>query len=402
MRIGFNKSNPEDIDNIAPGLIITLIYKELTAMTISNNITSNLKSNPEGLTKYIPGMEIISSVAEKRCSVCGELLPLTDEFFNRKNKKHGSRDGFRSDCRECRNAKRRASVKNNKNHYVEYRKEYDKNNPEKVAKRQETQRLRKNKHTDEEIKQRKKDNAIKKKKKDLEIKAKKKERKGDIFGMKKCTQCGEFKLNNEKFFHFRTDYTQPDFRRVCIVCVSKESIKRKLNLVLFSSPVFKRLSTYEDVRRDPDNLKFGQVKCAYCGKWINTNRRSAGARLEAIDNINKGEGRIYCPGDQCREACPTYKQQRYPRGFKKNSSREVDPLIRQMCMARDKYTCQRCGLSGDGVVLHAHHIEGYAQNKMLGNDIDNVITYCKECHAAVHKKPGCGYYEMRDEKHNCL
>ncbi len=69
--------------------------------------------------------------------------------------------------------------------------------------------------------------------------------------------------------------------------------------------------------------------------------------------------------------------------------------------------CIKCGevkdISGfhkdkdtiDEVQLHCHHIEGYTQNPLLGNDIDNVITLCKACHKEVHKLPGCNYQDLR-------
>lgn len=53
----------------------------------------------------------------KVCSSCGRDLPLTEEYFNKKSKKHGSKDGFRSDCRECRSKARRKSYNENKEHY---------------------------------------------------------------------------------------------------------------------------------------------------------------------------------------------------------------------------------------------------------------------------------------------
>jgi len=57
--------------------------------------------------------------------------------------------------------------------------------------------------------------------------------------------------------------------------------------------------------------------------------------------------------------------------------------------------CKKCGATQEDAPLHCHHIEGYAQNPRLGNDVDNTITLCKECHKKVHKLPGCGYYELR-------
>ena len=74
---------------------------------------------------------------------------------------------------------------------------------------------------------------------------------------------------------------------------------------------------------------------------------------------------------------------------------EVSKFIRIMCMERDGYACQKCGVTGEGIALHAHHILSYTKNKMLGNNIENVITLCKGCHNEVHHMEGCTYHDAR-------
>ena len=248
---------------------------------------------------------------------------------------------------------------------------------------------------EKEKERRKKEARLKDIKKQLKQKAQKTQPLVDIFGMKKCTKCGKEFPNTEEYFKYREDYANPDFSRICKTCEAHRTKKFSKRKIKSSSPMFKTLSTFDDTRIDPSNSKLGQVKCAYCGKWINPTYSEVKGRMQSFKNINLGECRIYCPGDQCREACPTYKQLFYPKGFKKNSSREVDPLIRQMCMELDNYTCQICGATGEGVTLHAHHILSYARNKMVANDIQNVVTLCKACHNEVHHMKGCGYHELR-------
>ena len=55
---------------------------------------------------------------------------------------------------------------------------------------------------------------------------------------------------------------------------------------------------------------------------------------------------------------------------------------RQYVLWRDSYTCQCCGIHGDGVKLHVHHKES---RKTGGNAPDNLVTVCKECHEKIHK-----------------
>ena len=58
---------------------------------------------------------------------------------------------------------------------------------------------------------------------------------------------------------------------------------------------------------------------------------------------------------------------------------------RNAVFVRDNYTCQCCGArnkSGNGksVYLHAHHLEGFANNPDLRFDVNNGVTLCRECH----------------------
>lgn len=52
------------------------------------------------------------------------------------------------------------------------------------------------------------------------------------------------------------------------------------------------------------------------------------------------------------------------------------------------YTCQKCHRRGNGIVIHAHHIESYGSNKDLRTDAENGIVLCKDCHYCFHGKYG--------------
>jgi 5-methylcytosine-specific restriction endonuclease McrA len=154
-----------------------------------------------------------------------------------------------------------------------------------------------------------------------------------------------------------------------------------------------RLGLYEDIR-EQKNTGILEAKCVYCGHWFVPTSIAINNRLTAINNLDKGECRLYC-SENCKQACPTYKQRKYPKGFKKATSREVSTYLRQMVFERDNWECQKCGKGGEEVALHCHHIEGYAQNKILANDIDNCITLCKNCHKEVHMQQGCRYVDLQ-------
>jgi len=54
---------------------------------------------------------------------------------------------------------------------------------------------------------------------------------------------------------------------------------------------------------------------------------------------------------------------------------------------RDNYTCKSCSVRG-GVVLHAHHLNGYHWFKEGRFDANNGITLCKYCHNSFHLEFG--------------
>ena len=64
--------------------------------------------------------------------------------------------------------------------------------------------------------------------------------------------------------------------------------------------------------------------------------------------------------------------------------------IRTTVLERDKYTCQRCKVKFKESELDIHHI----RPKTLGgkNDIDNLVTWCKNCHRIYHIKYGADIY----------
>jgi len=155
---------------------------------------------------------------------------------------------------------------------------------------------------------------------------------------------------------------------------------------------YDKLTIDESPKLAEDSVSL-EVKCRYCGNYFIPNRRDTKNRINAINSVGKANF-LYC-SNNCKAACPVYKQKNYPKGFKVATSREVNPLVRQLCFERDNWTCQSCGATQSEAPLHCHHIEGYAQNPRLGNDVANTITLCKTCHKEVHKLPGCGYNDLR-------
>ena len=56
-------------------------------------------------------------------------------------------------------------------------------------------------------------------------------------------------------------------------------------------------------------------------------------------------------------------------------------IWRSACMLRDDFTCQECGERG--CFLEVHHIKSWRDYPELRFNINNGITYCKECHIKI-------------------
>lgn len=61
-------------------------------------------------------------------------------------------------------------------------------------------------------------------------------------------------------------------------------------------------------------------------------------------------------------------------------------LWREAVFARDRWTCQECGIVGDKI--HAHHIKRFSQYPELRFAINNGITLCIKCHAKTNNFGG--------------
>jgi hypothetical protein len=157
-----------------------------------------------------------------------------------------------------------------------------------------------------------------------------------------------------------------------------------------------KIDWIDKVRKSPKDINILEVKCTYCGKWFTPTRDQINRRCESLESrgraTERSENRLYC-SKSCKNECPIYRQRKYPKGYKKATSREVQPELRQLVLKRDNYTCQKCG---NTEYLHCHHIKTVADDPIESADIDNCTTLCKKCHIQVHKKDGCKYGQLRE------
>jgi len=158
----------------------------------------------------------------------------------------------------------------------------------------------------------------------------------------------------------------------------------------------KQLSPYGvSCRRNKEDKNILEVKCMYCDRWYIPTLSSVYSKIRCINGKQSGESNLYC-SNVCKQACPTYKQILYPKGYKDyrtNTSREVQEPLRKLVLKRDNYTCQRCGATD--TILHCHHYEGIEINPIESADADNCIILCKDCHNNIHKADKCGINDYK-------
>lgn len=319
-------------------------------------------------------IKVINNKKYQQCTKCGKWLLTTEKNF----RMHKARDVLRTICRECERVggteyrnqnkdKIRVYQKNYCATHIKEIKEYQEKNKEKMSEYQKNY-YNKNKNR---IDARHQNYYYKNRDK---IRSKYNENREQITNRNRNTynkNKEKFRTNSKNYYH-----------------------KNKNKKVLFS--IYANKLTIEESPKEDEN-GYLLVKCAYCGRYFTPKYAAVHCRIRSLKGTLLGENRLYC-SDGCKNACPIYQQRKFPKGYKKASSREVNPLVRQMCLVRDNYKCQRCGVSIADVELHAHHIEGAVQQPMLANDIENTITLCKSCHEWVHLQKGCTRYDLRCSK----
>jgi len=290
--------------------------------------------------------KIVDGVQYNQCTKCENWFPATDEYFHQSNNIYG----FNARCRECQKELWRDREPRTSEAHRQYHREYERSDKYKHIRKEW------------ELKNREKLLAYYKKY-------------NDQHKNKRALQQKKLYKNNKDV-------------------VKKEAKIYRNKIALFAS-FYDKLTIDENPKNDGNGYLL--VKCTYCGKYFYPTNMDIIRRIQVFNGTVAGENRLYC-SDGCKDACPIFNQKKWPKGFKKATSREVNPLIRQMCLARDDYECQRCGKTIKEIELHSHHIEGTVQQPMLANDVENTITLCKPCHKLVHTQEGCTYYDLRCNK----
>lgn len=176
-------------------------------------------------------------------------------------------------------------------------------------------------------------------------------------------------------------------------CLWKGGVTKD-NVALYKTHAHK-LEKYQSVHRiAKDGVELLGVHCMYCDQVFVPTMQAVKLRYLAICGNIGGEANFYC-SENCKIACPTYWQIAYPKGFKPSTSREVQPELRKLVLARDNYRCVKCGINLEDAQLHCHHIDPVINNPIESADIDNCMILCSSCHVEAHHTPGCGYNDLK-------
>ena len=171
----------------------------------------------------------------------------------------------------------------------------------------------------------------------------------------------------------------------------KNKLRRKHDALY---KVYENKLTVEELPRCAEDGISLEVRCKYCGKYFIPTKLQVSNRLQALKGTVPGEQSLYC-SENCKSSCPVFNQNKYPKGFKIDTSREVQAELRQMVFELDEWTCQRCGATTQEAELHCHHLTGVELNPIESADVDNCITLCEFHHDELHKRKGCTYNDFK-------
>jgi len=134
-----------------------------------------------------------------------------------------------------------------------------------------------------------------------------------------------------------------------------------------------------------------------CKKLFSPTYTQLYERIRNIEREDGGGDYFYC-SDDCKYNCQVFNQKIYPKNFKIDYSREVQPDLRKLRLEIDNNRCVKCGRHISEVELHCHHVEGIRWEPLESADIDKAMTLCEPCHNEVHSKDGCTYQDMQCSK----
>ena len=174
----------------------------------------------------------------------------------------------------------------------------------------------------------------------------------------------------------------------------KTKLKNNIISIIDDKPLYNsfkdKISYAEEIRRDPEDERFLNVKCKKCDKWFIPQINSLYNRIACLEGRIYGESNFYCSGN-CKHSCSIFSKHNYQEYHPKLLEEVRHPLWSKLVKERDNHTCQRCGQPGN----IAHHILPVKTHSFFANDIDNGICVCEKCDKTYfHQLDGCKTSEL--------
>lgn len=172
-----------------------------------------------------------------------------------------------------------------------------------------------------------------------------------------------------------------------------------------------QIKFYHEVRRDPNNHMFLQVKChnVKCKKWFNPTNNQVSSRINAINGYYNSlgiENNFYC-SEECKNSCHLYKtkvselitQQRLKNdNYQSEDFKRMQSELRAYFLSvRNPDKCELCGTKKDQKELILHHKIPVAIDYVVEADNDNVIFVCENCNEKAYQKDGCKLGQLREK-----
>lgn len=145
---------------------------------------------------------------------------------------------------------------------------------------------------------------------------------------------------------------------------------------------------FKDYHRKRADRKFCSIECGYENKRRRTTTKCeyCGVEFEVfIYDLNRGKGK-FCSRSCFGKANSGENCFQWKGGIssENNIIRNSDEyrFWRKLVFKRDYYTCQFCG-SYNEQKIEAHHVLSFMDYPEYRFDVNNGITYCKECHDTI-------------------
>lgn len=344
--------------------------------------------------KYrLKNTEMVKEVDTKVCSSC-KIEKDAAEF----NKRNGSKDGLGTICKDCVKEYGKKYYQENKEKYVEYGKNRDRDKKRESDKKY----YEANKDSIDEYKREwyldNRESILEKRKGSEEVKeymvTYRKENKDKIsittheYWVKNrdslILKGRKYKLDNVDYLkeydrQFKEKYP--------------EKIKKWSREYYLKNSMFGPYAHQLTIEEDPIEGENGEllVMCSHCNKYFNPINMDVANRVNSLKGICSGEHRLYC-SDKCKIDCDIYGAIKIPKSLRnvKKQSRCHQNINRKALLDLQidecgyNY-CEKCGKEFDASDLALHHNIMVSNDHTMADDMSHQLLCCVEHHE--HK--GC-------------